>query len=170
MTALRIGFVEPRQHEALIELLHEMNAHYNGGTPAVARAVVARHLRENLLGPTSALRLVVASANGCDVAGFAAIAMFHSLVDPEPQHSGQLFLKELYVGHAHRGIGVGRDLMRWIAAHALEQRCARIDWTVEASNDSARSFYRSLGATHRDERLHFRLAGEALATLAGTCY
>lgn len=84
MTALRIGFLEPRQHAALIDLLHEMNAHYNGGTPAVARAVAARHLHQNLLGPTSALRLVVASIHGSDVAGFAAIAMFHSLVDPDP--------------------------------------------------------------------------------------
>lgn len=37
---------------------------------------------------------------------------------------------------------------------------------IAASNESARSFYRGLGAAHRDERRHFRLAGEALAALA----
>lgn len=168
MTAPRIGFVEASQHEALIDLLHEMNAHYNDGTPAVPRDVVARHLRENLLGPHSALRLIAVSTEGSALAGFAAITLFHSLVDPDPQRCGQLFLKELYVGSAHRGAGVGRALMSWIAAHAIGQRCARIDWTVEASNESARSFYRSLGAVHRDERLHFRLAGAALARAATT--
>jgi GNAT superfamily N-acetyltransferase len=113
------------------------------------------------------VRLAVASAEDGAVLGFAAIALFHSLVDPAPQRRGQLLLKELYVSTAHQRKGVGRALMSWVASHALERGCARIDWNVGAHNRQGLAFYRSLGAMHVAGRLSFRLAGDSLARLAG---
>jgi GNAT superfamily N-acetyltransferase len=112
------------------------------------------------------VRLVVASADDGAVLGFAAVALFHSLVDPAPQRRGQLLLKELYVSAAHQRQGVGLALMSWVASHALERGCARIDWNVGAHNRQGLAFYRSLGAMHVAGRLSFRLAGEYLARLA----
>jgi ribosomal protein S18 acetylase RimI-like enzyme len=56
--------------------------------------------------------------------------------------------------------------MAFVARHALERGCARMDWNVSAHNRQGLAFYRSLGAMHVAGRLSFRLAGEHLARLA----
>ena len=162
---MQIAFVVPDQHEALVDLMHEMCAFYSEGAP-VAREDVRSNLVDNLLAPGSPLHLVVASNGQGELVGLAAIALFHSLVDPAPQRRGQLLLKELYVRKARQGQGIGRALMAWVARHALERGCARIDWNVSASNRQALAFYRSLGALHVAGRFSFRLDGEFLARLA----
>ena len=162
---MQIAFVVPDQHEALVDLMHEMCAFYSEDAP-VAREDVRSNLMDNLLAPDSPLRLVVASDGQGELVGLAAIALFHSLVDPAPRRRGQLLLKELYVRRARQDQGVGRALMAWVARHALERGCARIDWNVSASNRQALAFYRSLGALHVAGRFSFRLGGEFLARLA----
>ena len=162
---MHIAFVVPDQHEALVDLMHEMCVFYSEEAPA-SRDDVRSNLRENLLAPGSPVRIVVAADELGDVVGLAAIALFHSLVDPAPRRRGQLLLKELYVRRARQGEGIGRDLMSWVARHALEHGCARMDWNVSASNREGLAFYRSLGALHVAGRLSFRLAGEFMARLA----
>ncbi|MCK9685045.1 GNAT family N-acetyltransferase [Scleromatobacter humisilvae] len=162
---MRIAFVVPDQHEALVDLMHEMCVFYSEEAPA-ARDDVRSNLHENLLAPGSPVRIVVAADELGDVVGLAAIALFHSLVDPAPRRRGQLLLKELYVRRARQGEGIGRALMSWVARHALEHGCARMDWNVSASNREGLAFYRSLGALHVAGRLSFRLGGEFLARLA----
>ena len=162
---MHIAFVDASQHDALVELMHEMSVFYSEETP-VSRDDVRSNLVGNLLAPDSTVRLAVASADDGEMLGLAAIAVFHSLVDPAPQRRGQLLLKELYVREARRGQGVGKALMSWVARHALERGCARIDWNVSAHNRQGLGFYRSLGAMHVAGRLSFRLAGEYLSRLA----
>jgi GNAT superfamily N-acetyltransferase len=162
---MQIAFVVPDQHEALVDLMHEMCVFYSEDAP-IAREDVRSNLADNLLAPGSPLRLVVASDGQGELVGLAAIALFHSLVDPAPRRRGQLLLKELYVRQAHQGQGIGLALMAWVARHALERGCARIDWNVSASNRRALAFYRSLGSVHVAGRFSFRLGGEFLARLA----
>jgi GNAT superfamily N-acetyltransferase len=161
-----IDFVAAHQHEALIDLMHEMCAFYSEDTP-VSRDDVRSNLVDNLLAPGSPIRLVVAVDDAGALEGFAAIALFHSLIDPTPRRRGQLLLKELYVRQARQGQGVGKALMAWVARHALERGCARVDWNVSASNRPALAFYRSLNAQHVAGKLSYRLGGEYLARLAG---
>ena len=160
-----IALVAAHQHEALIDLMHEMCVFYSEETP-VSREDVRSNLLDNLLAPDSAVRLVVASADDGAVLGFAAIALFHSLVDPAPLRRGQLLLKELYVRSGQQRRGVGKALMSWVASHALERGYARIDWNVSAHNRQGLAFYRSLGAMHVAGRLSYRVAGDYLARLA----
>ena len=162
---MHIDFVDASQHETLAALMHEMCTFYSEEAP-VALADVRSNLHDNLLAPASPVRLVVATDAAGEAIGFAAIALFHSLVDPAPQRRGQMLLKELYVRQADQGRGVGRALMAWVARHALERGCARLDWNVSASNRQGLAFYRSLGALHVPGRLNFRLGGEYLARLA----
>jgi GNAT superfamily N-acetyltransferase len=162
---MHIAFVVPDQHEALVDLMHEMCIFYSEEAP-VSRDDVRSNLIDNLLAPDSPLRLVVASDEQGELVGLAAIALFHSLVDPAPQRRGQLLLKELYVRQARRGSGIGKALMSWVARHALERGCARMDWNVSASNREGLAFYRSLGALHVAGRLSLRLGGEFMARLA----
>jgi GNAT superfamily N-acetyltransferase len=157
--------VDAGQHDTLVALLHEMCTFYSEAAP-VSLADVRSNLRDNLLAADSPVRLVVAANDAGEAIGFAAIALFHSLVDPAPQRRGQLLLKELYVRQADQGRGVGRALMAWVARHAIERGCARMDWNVSASNRAGLAFYRSLGALHVAGRLNFRLGGEILARLA----
>ena len=162
---MHIAFVVPDQHEALVDLMLEMCVFYSEEAP-VSRDDVRSNLMDNLLAPDSAVRLVVAADERGEVIGLAAIALFHSLVDPAPRRRGQLLLKELYVRQSRQGQGVGKALMAWVARHALERGCARMDWHVSASNKPGLAFYRALNAQHVAGRLNYRLGGEYLARLA----
>ena len=162
---MHIAFVEAHQHDALIDLMHEMSVFYGEDTP-VSRDDVRSNLLDNLLAPDSALRLVVAADDQGELVGLAAIALFHSLVDPAPQRRGQLLLKELYVRPARQRQGIGKALLAFVARHALERECARMDWHLSAHNRQALGFYRALGAMHVAGRLSYRMAGEYLARLA----
>jgi GNAT superfamily N-acetyltransferase len=146
--------------ESVTDLLHGMSIHYNG-VNASSREAVRANLLENILGPKSGVDLVVA-LDDKRVCGIAAI----SLLYPVLKEQAQLFMKELYVHSADRGIGIGEKLMQWLAKYALENRCVRFDWTVDESNASALRFYNELGAAHVKDKLYFRLAGESLSALA----
>lgn len=163
---MQMAFVASNQHESLVDAMLEMSRFYIEDVP-VSRDDVRANLLDNLLAPGSPVRLVVASDDGGAVAGLAAITLFRSLVDPSPGRGGQLLMKELYVRESFRGHGVGKALMSWIARHAIEQGCSRIDWNVSASNRPALAFYRALNAQHVAGRISYRLGGEALARLAG---
>lgn len=64
-----------------------------------------------------------------------------------------LALDDLYVRPGHRGLGVGEQLMRSLAAHAATGPGAGplIRWELEQGNDGARRFYQRLGASVRDK-------------------
>ena len=64
------------------------------------------------------------------------------------------------------GAGVGRALMAWLARHAADQGCHRIDWPVKATNLRGIAFYEGLGARRVADRLSYRLVGPALGRLA----
>src|SRR5271166_644377 len=54
-------------------------------------------------------------------------------------------LNLLAVSTAHRRQGLGRQLLDWLTATALEAGVFRINLEVRAHNDAARNFYRALG-------------------------
>lgn len=77
-----------------------------------------------------------------------------------------LYLEDLFVRPAARGLGVGQALLRRLAAVALERNCGRLEWAVLDWNESAIGFYRSLGAQAMDAWTVYRLDGANLAALA----
>lgn len=160
---MHVAPVTPPQHDSLIDLLRELHAYYNDGAE-VSRDVVREHLLENLLSPHSPHLLVVAS-QGDTVLGLAAITLVYSLVEPTPDLRKHCQLKELYVRSNVRSQGAGRALMAWVARHALEQGCCRIDWPVKASNARGIAFYEKLGAQRVADRLSYRLSAAAMRQL-----
>ena len=163
---MRVTPVSPQQHESLVDLLCEMHAFYNNGATA-SRATVQAHLLTSLLAADSPVRLVVATEDGRNVLGLTAAALFHSLVEVEPEKSRQCLVKELYVRTSMRSQGVGKALMSWVARYAAEHSCCRIDWNVKASNHIGIGFYERLGAERVTDRLSYRLSGARLAHLSG---
>ncbi len=122
------------------------------------------------------------TAEPADIAGALSdgrVGVILALVDGEPAgfalyffnfstfvgRSG-LYLEDLFVQPAHRGLGIGRRLLESLAAIALDHGAERMDWAVLDWNAPAIAFYERLGATHQDDWLPFRLEGEPLKRLA----
>jgi GNAT superfamily N-acetyltransferase len=78
-----------------------------------------------------------------------------------------LYLEDLFVIPEHRGHGVGRSLLVALARVAVERGCGRLEWSVLDWNRDAIGFYERLGARPNSEWTVYRLAGEALRSLAG---
>jgi GNAT superfamily N-acetyltransferase len=79
-----------------------------------------------------------------------------------------IYLEDLFVRPAARGLGAGKRLFAYLAKTALERGCARLDWAVLDWNEPSIGFYRSLGAIDQSEWTTYRLDGEALERLAGS--
>ena len=77
-----------------------------------------------------------------------------------------LFVEDLYVRPAHRGKGLGRELLVYLARVARNRNCGRLEWSVLDWNEPAIKFYKGIGAVPRNEWTIYQLHGEALGKLA----
>ncbi|MGY2129070.1 N-acetyltransferase family protein [Blastococcus sp. SYSU DS0617] len=77
-----------------------------------------------------------------------------------------IYLEDLYVQPGHRGRGLGRELLRTLAAVCVERGYSRLEWSVLDWNTPSIDFYRAAGAVPMDEWTVFRLTDDALATFA----
>jgi GNAT superfamily N-acetyltransferase len=77
-----------------------------------------------------------------------------------------MHLEDLFVRPPFRGRGIGKALLKKVAAVAVERDCALLFWHVLDWNTPAIEFYRSLGATMLEDWRRMRLADEALRALA----
>ena len=78
-----------------------------------------------------------------------------------------LYLEDLYVTPAARGLGVGKALLSHLAAIAVDRGCSRFEWAVLNWNQKAIDFYKAMGAEPMDEWIVNRVSGDALTRLAG---
>lgn len=77
-----------------------------------------------------------------------------------------VYLEDLYVDDAARGLGVGRALMKALAREAVTMGHARLDWAVLDWNEEAKAFYRRVGGRHCVGWEPWRIDGDALIALA----
>lgn len=77
-----------------------------------------------------------------------------------------LYLEDLYVTPEMRGRGVGKAILRQLAALAVAQGCGRMEWSVLDWNAPAIAFYESVGARPQSDWTVFRLTDDALSTFA----
>ncbi|MEQ1538759.1 MAG: GNAT family N-acetyltransferase [Sphingorhabdus sp.] len=77
-----------------------------------------------------------------------------------------IYLEDLFVRPEARGSGLGKALLKALAALAVERDCARLEWSVLDWNEPAIVFYRSLGAKSMDGWTINRVDGDALQELA----
>lgn len=118
-------------------------------------------LAASLFGPRPYAEVLIAEADGAP-AGFALF--FHNFSTFEGRPG--LYLEDLFVDPARRGLGVGRALLQRLAAIAVKRDCARMEWAVLDWNAPAIRFYRAIGARPMDDWTVQRLDGEALRALA----
>ena len=77
-----------------------------------------------------------------------------------------MYLEDVYVRPAARGLGIGRKLLEHLARITVQRGWGRLEWSVLDWNEPSIAFYKKMGATPMDEWTVFRLAGEDLKTLA----
>jgi GNAT superfamily N-acetyltransferase len=119
-------------------------------------------LEAQLFGPRPAAEALVALAGGRAV-GFALFFTTFSTFLCKPG----LYLEDLFVEPAHRGAGIGKALLKRLAALAVERSCGRFEWRVLDWNAPSIRFYESLGATVMPEWQLVRMTAPEFARLAG---
>ena len=144
----------PADLERTVELVHEL-ADYEKA-PEECHLTVEQ-LEAALFGEAPALFGHVATVDD-EVVGIAL--WFLNFSTWRGTHG--IYLEDLYVRPAHRGLGLGRDLLATLAAECVARGFDRLEWSVLDWNEPAIGFYRSLGAVAMDEWTVHRLAGEAL--------
>jgi GNAT superfamily N-acetyltransferase len=76
------------------------------------------------------------------------------------------WLEDIYVRQEHRQQGLGRLILAYIAALAVERGYGRFEWSVLDWNTPAQSFYTSIGANVLPDWRITRLVGEGLTRFA----
>jgi len=151
---------EPADAEALASLLTEVDRYY-GATEEEPLAQRLPLIRSALFEtPPSAYALLAWDDDR--LVGLAA----YSFLWPAAGVTRSVFLKELYVSEASRQHGVGRQLMSELCRLARENDCDRVEWTADADNPVALSFYETLGVPPASSKVFYRIDGEALVQMA----
>jgi GNAT superfamily N-acetyltransferase len=119
-------------------------------------------LREALFGPRPAAEALIARVSG-EAAAFALY--FHNFSTFLGKRG--LYLEDLFVRPAFRGLRVGKTMLKHLARLAVERDCGRFEWAVLDWNRPARDFYEALGAQANSEWVNYRITGAALQRLAG---
>jgi GNAT superfamily N-acetyltransferase len=77
-----------------------------------------------------------------------------------------IYIEDIFVKAAYRGLGIGKALMARLARTCVEQGYARCEWAVLDWNAPGLAFYKSIGAQIMEEWKICRLSGEALESFA----
>lgn len=154
--------ITPADLERAVELVHELATYEKA--PDECHLTVEQ-LSAALFGPAPALFGHVATHDG-EVVGVAL--WFLNFSTWRGTHG--IYLEDFFVSPAHRGLGLGRDLLAALARECVERGFDRLEWSVLDWNEPAIGFYRSLGAVAMDEWTVNRLTGDALAQLGVAAY
>src|SRR5258705_5764568 len=95
----------------------------------------------------------------------AAFAIYFFSYSSFPGLPG-LYLEDIFVRPAFRGMGVRNELFAYLARRANERGCGRMEWSVLNWNEPAIGFYRKLGANPVTDWTVFHLAKDRLEELA----
>jgi GNAT superfamily N-acetyltransferase len=118
-------------------------------------------LEATLFGTRPYAETLIAESDGKAV-GFALFFHNYSTFLARPG----IYLEDLFVLETHRGAGIGKMLLTRLAAIAVDRDCGRLEWAVLDWNKDAIGFYERLGAKPNSEWTVYRLAGDALTSLA----
>jgi GNAT superfamily N-acetyltransferase len=151
--------IEPGDVSAVVGLVREL-AEYEKALAEVR--LTEQQLTAVLFGDSPALFGHVAVADDGTVVGMAL--WFLNFSTWRGTHG--IYLEDLYVQPAHRGTGLGRELLRTLAETCVTRGYDRLEWAVLDWNAPSIAFYRAAGALPMDEWTTFRLTDDALAGFA----
>ena len=140
----------------ILQFIREL-AEYERGADRVSATEDV--LRSTLFGGQQNAHAVIAY-RGQEAVAFAIYFFSYSSFSGLPN----LYLEDIFVRPAHRGLGLGSELFAFLARRAGE--CGRMEWSVLNWNESAIAFYRRLGAEPVSDWTVFHLAKEDMERLA----
>jgi len=142
----------------ILQFIREL-AEYERGADRVSATEDV--LRSTLFGGQQNAHAVIAY-RGQDPVAFAIYFFSYSSFSGLPN----LYLEDIFVRPAHRGLGLGSELFAFLARRAGERGCGRMEWSVLNWNESAIGFYRRLGAEPVSDWTVFHLTKEDMERLA----
>jgi GNAT superfamily N-acetyltransferase len=156
--ALNISPANPADVPLILSLIKDLAEYEKLGHEVVATEA---SIRQALFGPRPGAEAVIARI-GTQAAGFALF--FHNFSTFLGKHG--LYLEDLFVRPEFRGRAIGKSLLSYLAALALQRDCGRFEWAVLDWNRPARDFYEALGAQAKSDWIIHRISGDALQLLA----
>jgi GNAT superfamily N-acetyltransferase len=150
--------IRPDDVAAVVGLVREL-AEYEKAAAEVR--LTEQQLHDCLFGSSPALFGHVAEVAG-EVVGMAL--WFLNFSTWRGTHG--IYLEDLFVQPAHRGRGLGKELLRTLAAICVERGFSRLEWSVLDWNTPSIEFYEAAGAVPMDEWTVFRLTDDALTGFA----
>lgn len=124
-------------------------------------SVIEEGLRATLFCPRPYAEAIIAYENAEPVA-FAIYFFTYTSFAGLPS----LYLEDIFVRPASRRLGVGRQLLAFLARRASQRSCGRMEWSVINWNEPAMGFYKKLGAEPVNDWTVFRLGKDKLEELA----
>ena len=158
MTDFTIRPARPDDCVELLRLIRELAIYEKLEHQAVG---TEPQLREQLFGARPAAEALIVERGGRAVA-FALLFTTFSTFLCKPG----IYLEDLFVEPGHRGAGIGKALLKRLAAMVVERGGGRFEWRVLDWNEPSIRFYEALGATIMREWLLARVTGPALERLA----
>ena len=158
MTDFVLRPAEPRDCAELDRLIRELAVYekleeQTVGTPEALRAA--------LFGERPACEAIIAERHGRAV-GFALFFTTFSTFLARPG----IYLEDVFVEPEHRGAGIGKAILRRLAALAVERGCGRFEWRVLDWNEPSIRFYESLGGKVLPEWELVRMTAPEFTALA----
>lgn len=124
---------------------------------------------------------VVVTLEQLDEDGFGASKVFDFLVAENQHHilgmalfytkystwKGKcIYLEDIIVNEQHRGMGIGKKLMKELICIAAERNSGRLEWQVLDWNEPAIHFYKSINALLDNEWVNCKLNNDQLKRMA----
>ncbi|GAB4169349.1 MAG: GNAT family N-acetyltransferase [Thalassobaculales bacterium] len=156
---LSLRFAEADDADAIADLCRELLGFY-GIAPPSSRAGMIHALQRHAFGTPPPIEILLAALDE-EVAGMLAFHQTFAIASCQRA----LFIQDLYVLERARGHGLGRALMRGLAAEAQARGCTQIDWTADAWNHGARGFYDAFAHILQSDKVFYRLAGPGIRAL-----
>lgn len=157
--AFALRAAEPRDLDDLVRLIGAL-AEYEHLTHLLE--VTPERLGRHLFAERPAAECLVAEVAGAGVVGFALFFPNFSTFLGRPG----LYLEDLFVLPEHRGLGLGKALLRAVGALAVSRGCGRFEWSVLDWNAPAIRFYEAMGASVMPDWRICRVSGAALEHFA----
>ena len=96
----------------------------------------------------------------CAVKGDKLVGLVHYILHPTTGSIEPVcYMQDVYTDPTHRSQGIGRKLVKAVAARGKQEKWARIYWMAESSNKAAQGLYKRLGSK-LDFTLHILPIGQ----------
>lgn len=156
---LTIRTADPTDTQALLALVQQL-ATYENKKPADVK-LTAEKIKNHGFNTRPYFQVLVAEDEQ-QLIGYALYFLTYAASAGAPI----LYLEDLFVLDEHRKKGTGTKLLAELANIAKKEKCCRMEWHAFTWNNSAITFYQSLGAKLKTDLVQVRLEEEAMHQLA----